>query len=106
MIYRAEHGILRAAEDIKAGDRLMIADRPAEPERWSACMGERPGIPTCHTMIYAQKVGKKCVVDQVQLSKFLLAEASSIYCLSLALPLTFYGVTTTVYYDPVLKSWK
>jgi hypothetical protein len=27
-IYRAEHGILRAAEDIKAGDMLMIEDRP------------------------------------------------------------------------------
>jgi hypothetical protein len=27
-IYRAENGILRAAEDIKAGDMLMIEDRP------------------------------------------------------------------------------
>jgi hypothetical protein len=58
-IYRAEHGILRAAEDIKAGDRLIIEDHPAEPEQWSACLGERPGIPTRHTMIHFAKSWKK-----------------------------------------------
>jgi hypothetical protein len=58
-IYRAEKGILRAAEDIKAGDMLMIEDRPAEPERCSACMGERPGITTRHTMIRFSKSWEK-----------------------------------------------
>ena len=28
------------------------------------------------------------------------------HCLSFPLTLTFYNVTTTLYYDPILKSWK